>query len=262
MGIDTAVLPTAILSNHTGFDDFFVHDLSSDFTPITTQWKKQGFSFDAIYTGYLGTEHHVDHVKEFVKDFKRDDTLLIVDPAMADDGKMYSGISPSFASDMHKLIKGSDVILPNLTEASFLLGEDLFHKEHTEEDIVSILKDLSKLGAKKVVLKGISFSRDQKSLKGIKGKIGNVTYDSSRERITWHFHKKIDQSFCGAGDVFASSLTGALLRGSSLEEAIQISGDFVLESIKKTMEEEDYSTLYIDFEKALPWLMKRIGLLS
>ena len=181
---------------------------------------------------------------------------------MADEGKMYSGISPSFASSMHKLIKGSDVILPNLTEASFLLGEDLFHKEYTEEDIVSILKDLSKLGAKKVVLKGISFSRDQKSLKGIKGKIGNVTYDSTRKRITWHFHKKIDQSFCGAGDVFASSLTGALLRGSSLEEAIQISGDFVLESIKKTMEEEDYSTLYIDFEKALPWLMKRIGLLS
>ena len=84
----------------------------------------------------------------------------------------------------------------------------------------------------------------------------------TRERITWHFHTKINQSFCGAGDVFASSLTGALLRGTSLEEAISISGDFVLESIKKTMEEEDYSTLYIDFEKALPWLMKRIGLLS
>ena len=262
MGIDTAVLPTALLSNHTGFDDFFVHDLSSDFTPITTQWKKQGFFFDAIYTGYLGTESHVDHVKEFVKDFKRDDTPFIVDPAMADEGRMYSGISPSFAFSMHKLIQGSDVILPNLTEASFLLCEDFFDKEYSEEDIISILKDLSKLGVKKVILKGISFSRDQKSLKGIKGKIGNVTYDSTKERITWHFHKKIDQAFCGAGDVFASSLTGALLRGTSLEEAISISGDFVLESIKKTMEEENYSNLYIDFEKALPWLMKRIGLLS
>ena len=262
MGIDTAVLPTALLSTHSGFDDFFVHDLSSDFTPITDHWKKQGFSFDAIYTGYLGSEIHVDHVKDFVKDFRRDDTLLVVDPAMADEGKMYSGISSSFASHIHKIINGSDVILPNLTEASFLLGEDLFNKEYTEEDIISILKDLSKLGTKNVVLKGVSFTSDQKNLKGIKGKIGNVAYDSTRERITWHFHKKINQSFCGAGDVFASSLTGALLRGTELDEAISVSGDFVLKSIKKTMEEDDYSTLYIDFEKALPWLMKKIGILK
>ena len=159
MGIDTAVLPTALLSTHSGFDDFFVHDLSSDFTPITDHWKKQGFSFDAIYTGYLGSEIHVDHVKDFVKDFRRDDTLLVVDPAMADEGKMYSGISSSFASHIHKIINGSDVILPNLTEASFLLGEDgpealkksfVSIEIETPGDITSI-KGAMKTGEKKAV---------------------------------------------------------------------------------------------------------------
>ena len=130
-----------------------------------------------------------------------------------------------------------------------------------EEDIVSILKDLAKLGSKKVVLKGISFTKDQKRLGDVEGKIGNATYDGNTERISWHFHERIDQAFCGAGDVFASSFTGALMRGFQIEEAVSISGDFVLQAIKRTMEEKDYTTLYIDFEKALPWLMERIGII-
>lgn len=262
MGIDTAILPIALLSTHSGFDEFYYHDLTADFSPITKQWKKHGFSFDSIYTGYLGSISHVDNVKDFVKDFKREDTLLIVDPAMADEGKMYSGISPSFASHIRKLVNGADVVLPNLTEASFLLGVDILSNEYSEEDVISILKKLSKLGSKRVVLKGVSFSRDQKTLKGIKGKIGNVTYDSTKERITWYFHEKINQTFCGTGDVFASSFTGAVMRGIDLEKAVSISGDFVLQSIKKTMEEDNYTTLYIDFEKALPWLMKKTGIIS
>ncbi len=257
LGIETAVLPTALLSTHSGFDGFYFHDLSKDFFPIINHWKEQGFIFDSIYTGYLGTIDHVDYVKEFVKEFKKDDTLLVVDPAMADEGLMYSGISPSFPSHIKRLIEGADVILPNLTEASFLLGTDVLEKGYKEEDIISTLKDLSKLGAKRVVLKGISFSHDQKTLKGIKGKIGNVTYDAISDRITWHFHKKINESFCGAGDVFASSLVAMLMKNIEFERAVSLSGEFVLKSIKKTMEEENYTNLYIDFEKALPWLMKR-----
>ena len=180
---------------------------------------------------------------------------------MADNGRMYSGIDPSFSSHIRKLAEEADVILPNMTEASFLLGRDLIDKEYGEEDIVSILKDLAKLGSKKVVLKGISFTKDQKHLGDVEGKIGNATYDGNTERISWHFHERIDQAFCGAGDVFASSFTGALMRGFQIEEAVSISGDFVLQAIKRTMEEKDYTTLYIDFEKALPWLMERIGII-
>ena len=260
MGIETAVLPTALLSTHSGFDGFFFHDLSSDFTSITDHWKNKGFSFDSIYTGYLGSIKDVDYVKDFVKDFKKDETLLVVDPAMADDGKMYSGISPSFASHMARLIKGADVILPNLTEASFLLGIDNYQQGYEEDDIVSLLKNLSKLGAKRVVLKGICFLKDQKNLKGVKGKIGNATYDSINGSFTWHFHKRINQSFCGAGDVFASVFTGAMLKDYEIGQAVALSGDFVLQSIKKTMEEENYSTWCVDFEKALPWLMKKTGI--
>ena len=261
MGIDTAVLPTTLLSTHSGFPGFYSRDLSSDFFPIINHWKERGVSFDSIYTGYLGSKIHVDYVKEFIKEFKKDDTLLIVDPAMADDGRMYSGIDPSFSSHIRKLAEEADVILPNMTEASFLLGRDLIDKEYGEEDIVSILKDLAKLGSKKVVLKGISFTKDQKHLGDVEGKIGNATYDGNTERISWHFHERINQAFCGAGDVFASSFTGALMRGFQIEEAVSISGDFVLQAIKRTMEEKDYTTLYIDFEKALPWLMKRIGII-
>lgn len=259
MGIETAVLPTALLSTHTAFDGFFFHDLTKDILPITNHWKNEGFSFDSIYTGYLGSVEQVDIVRSFVKDFKSEGTLFIADPAMADEGKMYSGFNPSFASHMARLLEGADVILPNMTEASFLLGEDYKEGGYKESDIEKKLINLSKLGAKKVVLKGICFKEDQKTLKGVVNKIGNATYDSLSGRITWYFHEKINENFCGTGDVYASAFTGAIMRGIDFESAVSLSCDFVLEAIKRTMEEENYHTWCVDFEKALGWLMKRVG---
>ena len=252
--VETAVLPTALLSTHTAFQGFFFHDLTKDILPIASHWKKEGFAFDAIYTGYLGSVEQVDIVSDFIKDFKKEGTLVVVDPAMADDGKMYSGFQRSFADHMARLSRKSDIILPNMTEAYFLLGEDYVAESKGKKEIELLVKKLASLSDGSVVLKGIK-------LEGEEGRIANAYYDKRKNDPVWYFHPIVKESFSGTGDVYASAFTGSLLNGKKAEEAFSIAADFVLEAIKRTMEEENYHTWGVDFEKALPSLMKRLGLI-
>jgi len=157
MGIECAIIPTSVLSTHTGgFEGFTVRDLSEDILKIANHWKKYNIEFDTIYTGYLGSREQIDSVIAFAKDFKKENTLLFVDPAMADKGKLYTGFDKDFPAYMAKLCSIADIIVPNITEASFMLGVP-YTESYDEEYIKDMLKKLCAMGCKKAVLTGISY---------------------------------------------------------------------------------------------------------
>ena len=258
MGVETAIIPTAVLSTHTMFQGFTFRDLTSDINPIMEHWKKEGFTFDAIYTGYLGSFEQIDLMHSLFEQFGKR-SLKIVDPCMADNGKLYPGFTPQFAKKMAGLCADADIIVPNLTEASFLLDIPYVGSGYDEAYIIDLLKKLAALGAREVVLKGIEFATDQKTLIGVKGKIGIASYNSETGKISWYFHRKMRQSFHGTGDIFASVMTGALMRGLSLEKSYALAGEFVVESIKKTLTHVDHNNYGVDFESAFPMLIRRLS---
>ena len=251
MGVETAIIPTAVLSTHTMFQGFTFRDLTSDINPIMEHWKKEGFTFDAVYTGYLGSFEQIDLMHSLFAQFGKN-ALKIVDPCMADNGKLYPGFTPQFAAKMAGLCADADIIVPNLTEASFLLDIPYVQSGYDQAYIEDLLKKLAGLGAREVVLKGIEFAKE-------KGKIGIASYNSETGNISWYFHRKMRQSFHGTGDIFASVLTGALVRGLSLEKSYALAGDFVVESIKKTLAHKDHNNYGVDFEAAFPMLIRRLN---
>ncbi len=257
-GIETAIIPTAVLSTHTAFKGFTFRDLTDDIIPILNHWEKEGFKFDGIYTGYLGSLEQIDLMKELIKRFRGKDTLVVVDPCMSDNGKLYPGFDQNFAFSMAGLCKEADVILPNLSEAAFLLGEEYMKEGYTEDDVKELLKRLASLGSKKVILKGIVFNKDQEDLKGVKNKIGIACYDSEKGTYSWYFHKKISTSFHGTGDIFASVFTGAVINGFSIEDSYKLAGDFVVKSIEETISHPGYNTYGVDFETEIPFLVKKL----
>ena len=249
MGVEACVLPTAVLSTHTAFKGFTFRDLTSDISKITEHWKQEKIGFDAIYTGYLGSFEQIKLMQELIKDFGGGGTRVIVDPCMADNGALYSGFTQDFAFAMAGLCSKADVIVPNLTEASYMLGLPYVAEGYTKEYIEDLLRKLSGLGARRIVLKGVSF--DEK-------KLGIASYDSENEKITWYFHEKMPQSFHGTGDIFASVLTGALVRGKTLEESCRLAADFVVEAIRATLSHKDYNWYGVDFESAIPFLISKL----
>ena len=250
MGVEACVLPTAVLSTHTAFKGFTFRDLTGDITAITSHWQQEKISFDAIYTGYLGSIEQIDLMHKLINDFGGGSTRVIVDPCMADNGNLYSGFTPDFAKAMAGLCSKADVIVPNLTEASFLLGLPYIAAGYDKNYIEDLLQKLAVLGARRIVLKGISF--DDK-------KIGIACYDSDSQKTIWYFHEKMPQNFHGTGDIFASVLTGALVRDFSLDKACRLAADFVVESIKATLSHKDYNWYGVDFEAALPSLISQLS---
>ena len=221
MGVETCVVPTAVLSTHTGgFSGFTFHDLTQEVAPIADHWAKEGISFDAIYTGYLGSFEQIHLVSQFFDRFGGQDTLIYVDPAMADNGVLYTGFTPEFAKEMGKLCGKADVIVPNLTEASFMLGVDYVGEDYDEAYIRDLLKQLTGLGCKTAVLTGVSFAP---------GQIGAMAYDAATDTYASYFNEKLPVSFHGTGDVFASACVGALMNGKDLAGALKIAVDYTLE---------------------------------
>lgn len=242
MGVEACVLPTAVLSTHTAFKGFTFRDLTGDLPAITKHWQQEKISFDAIYTGYLGSLEQIDLMHKLITDFGGGSTRVIVDPCMADNGSLYSGFTPDFAKAMAGLCSKADVIVPNMTEASFLLGVPYIASGYDKEYIEDLLQKLAALGARRIVLKGISF--DDK-------KIGIASYDSDSQKTIWYFHERMPQNFHGTGDIFASVLTGALVRDFSLDKACRLAADFVVEAIKATLSHKDYNWYGVDFESVL-----------
>ena len=247
MGTEACVIPTAVLSNHTAFDNFYFRDLTDEIQPVARAWKEQGQEFACIYTGYLGSRRQLDIVSDFIDDFG-DGAIVFIDPVMGDFGKLYSGFDEAFAARMAELCSKADVIVPNVTEACYLLGEP-FHPVTDEEEIKDMLRRLCALGAKTAILTGV-VPRE--------GMMGAVMYDSGSGRFFSHFAPRVNKTFHGTGDVFASTCVGALCRGMSLEDSLALAVDFTAECARVTLEDEGARWYGVNFESAIPWLCERL----
>lgn len=244
-GVECAVMPTAVLSTHTQFSGFTFHDLTDEIAPITRHWKNEGLTFDAIYTGYLGSFRQIELVEEMHEAFG---STLIVDPAMADHGKLYYGFTEQFAKRMAQLCGKADLILPNLTEACFMLDRP-YREDYTQNEIREMLRALCALGAKRAALTGISYQ---------KGMIGFEMYDSITDSFHSYFGEHLPVAFHGTGDIFASACVGAMARGKSIVEALKVAVDYTYECVRVTLNDPDHRSYGVNFEEAIPYLVERL----
>lgn len=261
MGIEVCPLPTAILSNHTAFSSFSFLDLTDKIPEILNEWKKQGFHFDAIYTGYLGSIKQIDLVHKILDEFAQNDTLVVIDPCMADNGKLYTGFSQDFVNQMAKLCGRANVILPNMTEACFLVNQDYDFLVQTNESITKVMAKLLSLGAQQVILKGVEFSKEKIGVAYCSQKLFDnnfSTNENNMEDMNIYFHHRYDENFHGTGDVFASAVTGALVLKKDIKDAVKIACDFVQESIECTLLNPNYNWYGVDFESALRNLPQKL----
>jgi len=243
LGIETNVLPTAILSTHTGgFQDFTFRDLTTDMLPIVKHWQTLDLQFSGIYSGYLGNVEQIHIVEQILNELKKEDTLIFIDPVMGDAGKLYSKFSEEFPKKMRTLCKRADVLIPNMTEACLLLNRPYLKSPYTQEDIDEILIALSALGAEIVCLTGISFTEKE---------IGAVMYDKKTGKRYEAFNKKISGFYHGTGDLFASILFGCIVQKMSLDVALQLAVDFTMESIARTQKAQTDTRFGVQFEPLL-----------
>ena len=251
MGIETAILPTAVLSTHTMFPNPCITSLQDRMAPIAAHWKSLGFTFDAIYSGYLASPEEVSLVREFFRDFDTGSTLRFVDPAMADYGKLYSGFGEDFPRQMGLLCGEADIIVPNLTEAALLTGLP-YRTEYDEDYVRQILQALASLGTRKaVVVTGMSPEPGQTGFCGMDVQTGEI-FRFSQE--------KLQRSYHGTGDLFASVTVGSLVRGFSLQRALETAAGFVAAAIRETMTNDPEKTYGVDFEAVLPELIASLRL--
>ncbi len=247
-GVEAGVLPTAVLSTHTAFPKFTFCDLTDEIEKISNTLDELNIDFDAIYTGYLGSFRQIELVSDFVDRFNKEGRVLIVDPAMADNGKLYHGFTPEFSREMARLCAKADVIIPNLTEALLMLGEE-YRQDYDEDFIRGVLKRLTDMGARCAALTGIRFSPD---------KIGVYAYDSERDEYFSYFNTRLPVSYHGTGDIYASATLGAYMRGMTLNDALALAVDFTLECMLFTERDEERRSYGVNFEEALPMYIKRI----
>ena len=250
-GIETSILPTAILSTHTGgFVDFTFRDLTEDVTPITEHWKTLGLRVDAIYTGYLGSEQQQKLIAGIFDDFRQPGTVILVDPAMADQGEFYAAFDQHFALGMRDLCAKADIICPNLTEACFMLERPYCGEDYDQAYIEDMLKALAALGPAQVVLTGISFEE---------GRLGAAAYDRELDSFEYYFTEKVEGYYHGTGDIYSSALLAGILNKKSLADAIRIACEFTVAAIRRTHAAATDPKYGVDFEHELPTL---IGLLA
>ena len=245
-GHETCILPSAVLSTHTGgFGMPHIKDLTEDFPGILNHWKEKEFTFDAVYTGYLGNTKHVEYVKEIFDKMLIPGGMRIVDPAMGDHGVLYTGFDMEYAMAMRELCQAADVILPNVTEACFMTGTP--YREELDEAYVSDLMDKMEAICPNVVLTGIGYNSEQTGVL--------VSYNGQR----WHYtHGKVPGRFHGTGDVFASAFVGACQQGKTVKDAVKIAADFTALCIEKTW--KDPAHWYgVKFETVLPELIKTLS---
>lgn len=247
MGIEAAVLPTAVLSTHTQFSRFTFRDLTEDIKPILDHWKEEKIAYDALYTGYLGSGEQIELMKGMFRDFG-EGIIKFVDPAMGDNGKLYSGFDMDFAKEMGTLCAEADVIVPNMTEAAFMLGVKYEEKANAHY-YLDMINELRKLGAKSVVITGASLEE---------GKLGVIGYDHVSKCNFSYFTEEVKARFHGTGDIYSSVCLGGLVAGKSLPEASALAADFTALSITKTLEDEKPNWYGVNFEQAIPMLVERL----
>lgn len=250
MGVETSIVPTAVLSTHTMFDNFTFRDLTEDMNGIKKHWMDEGFQFDAIYTGYLGSKEQVRIVTDYFHAFKTENNYIVVDPAMADNGKLYTGFTPDFALGMAKLCGEADIILPNISEACFMLEKEYIGEDATLDQIKELLLALTSLGSKTVVITGVKFGENN---------FGFMGYNTESKEFFQYATEEIPMKSHGTGDVFASTFTGALMNDFSVFDALKIAADFTCACIKNSYNDPEAVNYAVNFEAEIPLLLKMIG---
>ncbi|MDO5559496.1 MAG: pyridoxamine kinase [Oscillospiraceae bacterium] len=249
-GVETSVIPTAVLSTHTGgFENYTYRDLTDDILPWAAHWKSIDFDIDAFYTGFLGSYQQIEIVSKVFDMLANNDTVRIVDPVMGDNGKLYSVFDDSFPVQMKMLCSKADVIVPNITEAFLLLGEPFKEGPYSEELIENMLVRLSELGPEKIVLTGAYFDESY---------IACICYDKKAGSTDYIYTKRIEGFFHGTGDVFASVLTACIVKGLRLTDAVKTAADFTEQCIIRTKNAGTDVRFGVDFETGLSGLRQMI----
>jgi len=240
-GIECSILPTAILSTHTGgFTGYTFNNLSDEMDKIVAHWKSLNLDVSTIYSGYLGSADQVEKVKAIFEAFPK--AARVVDPVMADNGKLYAAFDNEFPKHMARLCQGADVILPNITEACFMTGIEYKDGVHTKEYIEKLLKACLALGAKNVCLTGVSLEE---------GKIGAATINEEKLEVNYYGLDLIDGYFHGTGDVFGSTFVSAYTLGKDVQTAAKVSCDITVKAIKETVNRPQDVKYGVNFELTL-----------
>jgi len=222
-GIECCILPSAVLSTHTaGFTGFTCRDLTDDIPAIAGHWRQEGIRFRAIYTGYLGSARQIGMVAAIFRELGEPGCLKIVDPAMADNGRLYPAFDMEYVAAMKELCGQADYVIPNITEACFLTGTE-YRESYDRSYIDSLLRSLAALGCGSVVLTGVSYAP---------GKTGVVVYRDGS--YAYYEHEKLPNSCHGTGDIYASAFVGALVRGKTAIDAARTAADYTVSCIRQT----------------------------
>lgn len=274
-GHECCLLPSAVLSTHTGgFTGYTFCDLTEEIPKIHAHWKEEQIKFDCVYTGYLGSTKQIGYVAEIFDDMLGLGGVRIVDPAMADNGKLYYGFDGDYVRAMSLLCAEADIVLPNITEACFMTGME--YKENYDQNyVMDLIEKLGELGCRCIVLTGVSYRE---------GYTGVLISESGFH--SYYEHERIEEGCHGTGDVYASAFTGALMQGKGAVEAACIAADYTLECIRATREDDarrkeareksvpgrgpSYATdvpvggkeghwYGVEFERKLGYLIERIG---
>lgn len=248
MGVETVILPTAVLSTHTMFKNFTCTDLTDQLLPIVEHWKSENVQFDAIYTGYLGSEKEIEIAKTIFKTFKTKDNFIFIDPVMADNGKLYPAFDHEYVKYNAGLCAQADIIVPNITEAALMTNME-YKEVYDEAYIQEMLHKLADLGAKVVVLTGVSLRQ---------GKTGIYGYDTRNGSYFTYQNDHVDATFHGTGDIFASVCVGAIVQGISMDKAFKIASDYTAKTIEVTMQNPKKPWYGVDFETTIPDLVETL----
>lgn len=244
-GVETCVLPSAVLSTHTAFPGAIIRDLTEDMPRIAEHWQAAGIRFDAISSGYLGSKQQIEYVSRIFETLGKENCVKIADPAMADHGKLYRGFDNAFVEAMRDLCRKADYLIPNLTEACMLT--DTPYRESYDRDFVEeLLRKLAQLGPRSIILTGAAFTP------GITG----VAVLEAGE-VHCYGHEKLPGSRHGTGDIFAAAFVGALMRGKSSQDAARIAADFVCACIRNSADDTDH-WYGAKFEPLLPKLIQAL----
>lgn len=248
LGVQGCAVPTAIFSNHTGFPSFFCKDFTEFLPAYIREWKKLDLQFDGIMTGFLGSAKQISIVEEFIQDFSRPQTHVLVDPVMGDNGRIYATYTEKLCRDMRRLIAYADIITPNLTEACFLTGTRYHATGWRRSELTALADRLLEMGARKLVITGIHMGQDS---------IGNVIATQVHPEPIFQRQLQVEQTRSGTGDVFAAVLGADAVNGLDFADSCRRASRFVRQCLIETIHSESAHNTGIDFESQLMRLKSR-----
>lgn len=246
-GLETCIIPSAVLSTHTGgFKNFTFKDLTEEIPKIEEHWLKENIRFDSIYTGYLGSVRQIDYVLDIFKKLGKEYCVKIADPAFADNGVLYTGFDMDYVFEMKRLCKAADIVLPNISEACFLTDSE-YKEEYTKDYIFELFEKMAYMGCKTVILTGVGFTPD---------KTGAAVFDGGK--VDYYEHAKIPTGCHGTGDVYAAAFAGAYLKDKTLFNAAQIAADYTYKCIADTVGDKEH-WYGVKFEPSLADLIAELS---